>query len=282
MKKFFSLLIPVMLLTVILTGCSKDKGKAPVLPTLNTVVIDFSDFEVAKSAGAQVAAKDIPDPDENFMFSAETVELWDKIISEDLAVPVKALQTAQGGTAKSIADKTWEWNVSFTNVLNTYTGRIVGKILSDKVEWEIYIKSTGTPSFAEFVWVEGTSAPDGKSGRWIMNYNNTFPEPYLQIDWTKTTTSVTPITYTYVRTLDNDRDPDQFKTSFLKFESLTGSLNGKFTVKVYEPVTVDDFVDVFIEWSTTAGNGKVKAEHKFGNTNWNCWDVDKNNITCPV
>lgn len=279
MKKVFSLLITIVLLAVVLTGCSKDKGSPPVLPTLSTMVIDFSDFATAKSAGALAAAKDIPDPDENFMFSAETVGLWDKIISEDLAVPVKAFQTAQGGTAKWIADKTWEWNVSFTSG-SSYTGRIVGKILSDKVEWEIYIK--GGSITTEFVWVEGTSAPDGKSGRWIMNYNNTFPEPYLQIDWTKATTTVTPITYTYVRTLKDDRTPDPFKTSFLKFESVSASLNGKFTIMVYEPVTVNDFVDVFIEWNTTAGNGKVKAEHKFGNANYNCWDVDKNNITCPV
>jgi len=279
MKKVFSLLITVVLLAVVLTGCSKDKGSAPVLPTLNTMVIDFSDFEVAKSSFARAAAKDIPDPDENFMFSSETVALWDKIISEDLAVPVKAFQTAQTATAKWIADKTWEWSLSFTSG-SAYTGRIVGKILSDKVEWEIYIK--GGSITTEFVWVEGTSAPDAKSGRWIMNYNNTFQEPYLQIDWTKPSTTVTPITYTYVRTLNNDRDPDPFKTSFLKFESVSASLNGKFTIMVYEPVTVQDFVDVFIEWSTTAGNGKVKAEHKFGNTDWNCWDVDKNNIACPI
>jgi len=280
MKKFFSLLITVMLLSAALASCSKDKGSAPVLPTLSTMAIDFSDFSTTKSAGTPAAAKDIPDPDENFMFSSETVAVWDKIISEDLAVPVKALQTAQTVTAKWIADKTWEWSVSFTSG-SAYTGRIVGKILSDKVEWEIYIKG-GSPAFAEFVWVEGTSATDGKSGRWIMNYNNSFQEPYLQIDWTKATTTVTPITYTYVRTLDNDRDPDLFKTSSLKYESVTGPLNGKFTIKVYEPITVNNFVDVFIEWSTTAGNGKVKAEYKFGNTNWNCWDVDGNNITCPV
>jgi hypothetical protein len=279
MKKISSLLIPVLLLAVILTGCSKDKGKAPALPTLNTMVIDFSDFDAAKSAGSQLGAKDIPDPDENFMFSSETVGVWDKIISEDLAIPAKALEAAQGGTAISIADKTWEWKVSFTSG-SSYTGRIVGKILSDKVEWEIYIK--GGSISAEFVWVEGTSATDGKSGRWIMNYNNTFPEPYLQIDWTKATSTVTPITYTYVRTLKNDRTTDPFKTSFLKFESVSASLNGKFTIKVYEPVTVDDFVDVFIEWNTTAGNGKVKAEYKFGNANFYCWDVDKNNITCPI
>jgi hypothetical protein len=279
MRKIFSLLITVILLSVALTGCSKDKGTAPVLPTLNTMVIDFSDFEVAKSGGALSEAKDIPDPDENFMFSSETVAFWDKIISEDLAVPVKALEAAQGGTAKSIADKTWEWKVSFTSG-SSYTGRIVGKILSDKVEWEIYIK--GGSISAEFVWVEGTSAPDGKSGRWIMNYNNTFPEPYLQIDWTKATSTVTPITYTYVRTLKDDRSPDPFKTSFLKFESVSASLDGKFTIKVYEPVTVNNFVDVFIEWNTSLGNGKVKAEYKFGNTSYNCWDTDGNNITCPA
>ena len=64
MKKFFSLLITVILLSVAFTGCSKDKGKAPVLPIISTMVVDFSDFSTTKSAGIPAAAKDIPDPDE--------------------------------------------------------------------------------------------------------------------------------------------------------------------------------------------------------------------------
>ena len=281
MKKLFFPPLVAALLLVAVAGCSKDKGKAPVLPDAKSMVIDFSDFSSAKSA-ATVEAKDIPDPDENFMFSTEIVGVWNKIITEDLAVPVKAFGQVQGKTAKWIADKTWEWSATFTSGTGSYNTRIVGKILSDKTEWEIYIQGTGSPSFAEFVWVTGTSATDGKSGRWVMNHSSAFPEPYLQIDWTQSGTTFTPHTYTYVRTLNNVRNPDPFKTSFIKYESVASTLNGKYTVKIYEPVTVNNFVDVFIEWNSTSVEGRVKAEYKFGNTNWNCWDQDQLNITCPI
>jgi len=265
------------------TGCKKDKGKPPVLPPIESMEMDFSDFSSArKSLGITPQAKDIPDPDENFMFSATVAGIWNTILTINLVVPVTAFQLAVNNTPVWVADKTWEWKYNVTGLAGTFKARLVGKIQASNIRWEMYITREGTGAFPEFMWFEGTTALDGNSGQWILNYNNLFPEPYIQIDWSKTGSSVGSIKYTYVRTLKDDRTAEPAKNSYIQYGLTTGALNAFYTISIYEPLIVQNFVEVFIEWNTTAGNGRVKALHKFGDNNWHCWDTDKNNITCPV
>lgn len=281
MKKAFSLLLVAVVVTLLPAGCKKDKGKPPVLPPAESMEMDFSDFSAAKKSLDLFAAKDVPDPDENFSFSATVVGVWNTILTVNLIVPVAAFKLAKNTNPVWVADKTWEWKYSVTGVTGTYKARLVGKIQTSNISWEMYITREGTGAFAEFMWFEGTTALDGNSGQWILNYNNLFPEPYIQIDWSKTGSSVGSIKYTYVRNLKDDRTSDPFKNSYIQYGLTAAALNAFYTVSIYEPLVVQDFVQVFIEWNTVAGNGRVKALHKFGDNNWHCWDTDKNNITCP-
>ncbi|MDX9928588.1 MAG: hypothetical protein RBS37_01915 [Bacteroidales bacterium] len=283
MKRVISFSMMVLMMAIMCTGCKKDKGKPPVLPPYESMAMDFSAFASGKKSGEiPFAAKDVPDPDENFTFSATVVGFWSGYLALNLVVPVRAFQLAVNNTPVWVADKTWEWKYSITGVTGTYKARLVGKILSDKVEWEMYITREGTGAFAEFMWFEGTSALNGLSGQWILNYSNQFPEPLLQIDWTKSGTTVNSVKYTYIREQKDDRSPDPFKNSTIQYGTTSASLNAFFTIHIYEPLVIQDFVDVFIEWNTTAGNGRVKALYKFGDNAWHCWDIDKNNVTCPV
>ncbi|MFO7573561.1 MAG: hypothetical protein R6W67_00185 [Bacteroidales bacterium] len=281
MKRTISLLLVTMLLAGLMPGCKKDKGKPPVLPPYQSMEIDFSDFTTGKkSFDLQNQAKDIPDPDENFTFSAGIVGIWNTIITLNLAVPVTAFKLAANTNPVWISDKTWEWKYNVTGIAGTWKARLVGKILSDKVEWEMYISKDGTPSFAEFVWFTGTSALDGNSGRWVLNYSQEFQEPYLQIDWEKTGSQVGLIKYTYIRNQRDDRSPDPFKNSYIEYGQTTAAFNAYYTVHIYESLIIQDFVDIFIEWNTTTGEGRVKALYKFGDNNWHCWDSEKFNKVC--
>ncbi len=282
MKKSVPLLIAAAaIILTTMAGCKKDKGKPPVLPPSQSLEIDFSDFTAGKkSADLLSVAKDIPDPDENYAFSAGIVGIWNTIIAVNLAVPVTAFKLAVNTNPVWIADKTWEWKYNVTGIAGTWKARLVGKILSDKIEWEMYISKDGTPSYAEFIWFTGTSSPDGNSGQWILNYNQQFQEPYLQIDWEKTGSQVGLIKYTYIRNQRDDRSPDPYKNSYIEYGQTTAALNAYYTVHIFEPLIIQDFVDVFIEWNTTSGEGRVKALFKFGDNNWHCWDSEKFNIEC--
>ena len=90
---------------------------------------------------------------------------------------------------------------------------LTGEIRTSDVKWEMYISKEGIGAFSELLWYEGTSNLDGKSGQWILNHSQAFPEPMLQIDWKVTGEDVGYIKYTYIRDKKDDRTTDPFKTS---------------------------------------------------------------------
>lgn len=145
----------------------------------------------------------------------------------------------------------------------------------------MYITKDGTGGFAEFLWFEGTSKLDGTGGQWILNHSSTYKEPVLQIDWTKTGTSVGTVKYTYVRALNDNRVADPSKTSYIEYGKTSGtSFNAYYNIKYYS-LTLQAFSNVNVEWSTTGHNGRVKSLEYFGNSNWYCWDGNLTNIVCP-
>lgn len=227
-------------------------------------------------------AKDIPDPDENYSFSASVVNIWKNEIADNLIIPFTAFRLAANNTPAWVSNNTWEWKYNVTGVAGTCKARLSGKILSNEIRWAMYITRTGTGAHAEFLWFEGVSSPDGNSGKWTLMHSYQFQEPMLQIDWTKTGKNISSVKYTYLRDRKNDRTNDPFKGSYLQYGITTDPLNASFTVHFYEALILNDFVDVFIEWSTNAGNGRVKALYKFGDNDWHCWDKEKNNVTCPA
>jgi hypothetical protein len=282
MKKSFSILLLAIVMLMPVTSCKKDKGKPPVLPPYESMAIDFNKLTDSKKSSAGFSeTKDVPDPDENFMFSAGVVGFWNLILTVNLVVPVTAFKLAVSNTPVWVADKTWEWKYSVSGVVGTYKARLVGKTQAANIKWEMYITREGTGAFAEFLWFEGTTALDGSSGQWIVNVSNQVQQPYLQIDWTKTGTNIGSVKYTYLRAQNDAGGTDLFKNSYIQYGLTTAALNAYYTVHVYEPLVTQGFVDVFIEQNSTAGNGRVKALYKFGDNLWHCWDADKNNITCP-
>jgi hypothetical protein len=136
----------------------------------------------------------------------------------------------------------------------------------------MYITKEGTGSFPEFVWFEGTSKLDGTGGQWILNQSSQLPEAILQIDWTKTGTSIGSIKYTYVKN-------DPFKNSYIEYGLTTGTLNAFYTIHYFN-INKQDFSDVNVEWNTTIFNGRVKCSD-FQLGDWYCWNASKVNTNCP-
>jgi hypothetical protein len=174
---------------------------------------------------------------------------------------------------------TWQWQYSVEGFTSQYTARLVGKVLTNGVQWEMYISKKGIQPFDEFLWFEGISSTDGNSGQWILYHSAAFPERTIQIDWEKKEEKVGEIKYTYVRQNNDQGQKDNFNGSTLTY----GLQNKEFDIYVnIHAYNEQDkkFNDSFIEWSSKIYTGHVKAVNFFNDNNWHCWDSEGNDTTC--
>jgi hypothetical protein len=234
------------------------------------MIIDFSNFASLKKSGDQVSfQKGIENS--NWDFAATVAVVWKLIINTTLAVPVASFKLAVDQNPAYLSEKTWQWSYNVTVGPNTYKARLTGQIGASDVVWKMYVSKEGDGSFPEFVWFEGTSKLDGTGGQWILNQSSSVQEPILQIDWTKTGSSIGSVKYTYVKN-------DAFLNSYIEYGLTTNTLNAYYTIHYYNDLK---FSDVNVEWNTTTHNGRLKCLDYLGDSDWHCWDANKINITCP-
>jgi hypothetical protein len=240
--------------------------------------IDFTNFDSGKKSGDFLTFEKGVE-NSNWEFSALVAGYFKAIITGTLAVPVATFKKALDQTPSWLEEKTWQWSFSTTILSVTYKARLVGQIRTSDVLWKMYITREGTGGFAEFIWFEGTSKLDASSGQWTLNHSSQFKEPLLQIDWTKTTTGIGTVKYTYVRTQNDNRGTDPFKTSYIEYGKTTGTTyNAYYNIHYYTGMA---FSDMNVEWSTTGKNGRVKCTPYFGDASWYCWNANYVNIVCP-
>lgn len=275
MKKIFILLSLGIILSCLSTSCKKDKGDPPVLPPLESFKIDFSNFEPGKKSDDLLLPKGIENS--NWEFAAVVAGYFRSLIVTTLAVPVFAFDKAFDQKPAYLEENTWQWSYNVTFLNATYKARLIGEIRNTDVKWEMYIAKEGTGGFAEFLWFEGTSKNDGTGGQWVLNHSSQFKEPLLKIEWTKSGNTVGYIKYTYERTLDNDRNTDPNKSSYIEYGRVSGTLDSYYNIKYYNSLK---FSEMNVEWSSTYRNGRVKCYDYFGDIIWHCWDENYVNVIC--
>lgn len=281
MKRSISISFLMVLVSGLFFGCEKKEDTpAPSLPPSGTMSIDFSNFSTKKSVIAETEVKETAVADKsNWAFAATVAGVWNTILAVNLAIPVASFNLAVDNTPEYLGNSKWEWRYDFNVIGATYKARLTGQTRPTDVKWEMYISREGVGAFSELLWYEGTSSSDGKSGQWILNHSQQFPEPVLQIDWTITGSDASNIKYTYIRVLKDDRTADLFKTSFIEYGLTTNTLNSFYNVHQNTGM-LNVFNDIFIEWSTTNHNGHVKANSHYQDDLWHCWNETGDNITC--
>ncbi|MCU0471806.1 MAG: hypothetical protein MUC93_00380 [Bacteroidales bacterium] len=278
MKKNFALSLLMIFIVSLFTGCKKDKGDPPVLPPIESMAIDFSNFEAGKKSADISLQKG--DPDNNWKLVCGVANFWRNIIVTTLAVPVLSFKLAVDETPVYLDDKTWQWTYSTSYSAISYTARLTGQIRSSDVLWKMYITRTGVGGFSEFLWFQGTSKLDGTGGQWILNQSSADQVPILQIDWTRTGTTMGNVTYTYVKEkLADGVTANPFNSSFITYGKTTSTLDAFYTIHYYYNTL---FADFSVEWSTSARNGRVKSPGVFGDSVWHCWDINYYDVTCPL
>ena len=270
MKKTLSLILICILLAGSFSGCKKDKGDPPNLPPAGSMLIDFSNFiSTTKSSDAGSDTKGTENL--NWETSALIVTSWRLLLVTTLAIPVAAFNVAVDQDPVYLSDKKWQWSYNVGSAGVTYKARLTGEIVASEVKWEMYIAREGANAWPEFKWFEGTSKTDGSGGRWILSQSNIVQDPFLQIDWTKTGTTIGTIKYTYIKNDSNNG-------AYIDYGLTSSSFNAYFNIHYYNN-SLGRFSDVNIEWNTSTKNGRIKSPD-YANGEWQCWDANRVNTTC--
>lgn len=276
MRKSISFLISITVLNLIFISCEREKSTSPPeLPPYESMAIDFSDFlQNQKSAVDELkVAEDVTS--NNYGFASLNVGLFSFFLSVVLAMPTEAFWSSFSADPVFIGDATWQWTKEYTALSSSYTARLTGQVRANDVKWEMYISKSGVGAFDEFKWYEGTSANDGNSGQWILNYNNEHPFPVLQIDWESDGEEIGVITFTNIMEETLAGETNDEYGSYIEVGKIMGDLDA-----YYDIYMADTGYDVDIEWSTTEYNGQVMCPAWFQDSDWHCWDSNGYDITC--
>ncbi len=277
MKKITDLFLILVIIAGLSTGCNKKNEDPPALPPAKSMKIDFSNFATEKKKASFSLSKGIENV--NWEFSALVAGYWNSIIVTTLAIPVIVFEHATGQIPVYLENKTWEWNYETQVFTAKYKVRLTGQVRSQDVEWKMYVTREGSGGFSEFLWIEGTSNLDGKSGRWILNHSSSYKEPVIQIDWTSDGMDVLSVKYTYVRTLNDSRKDDLFRTSYIEYGKQSDSYDAYYKIYYYNGF---DFSEMLVEWSSTGKHGRVKCKNFFADEEWHCWNDNYVNVICPI
>lgn len=253
-------------------ACTKDKGDPPVLPPATSMTIDFSNFtSLVKSAETRSVKGE---NNSAWEFAAVPVVFWKYVVNTILYIPVASFKVTIDQNPVYVAEKTWEWKYSTTIENINYQTRLNGQITGNEVKWKMYI--TKQNGFTDFLWFEGTSALDGKSGQWILYQDNENPNvKILQIDWSAIDGSTIPhVTYTYVKEGFNSGN-------FIEYGplSVTGSQYNSFYKIKYSHALTEKTYSIDVEWNSGTKKGRVKSpDYLLGE--WYCWDSNRINVSC--
>jgi hypothetical protein len=269
MKKLLSITLILIISTGFFAGCKKDKGNPPDLPPVESMTIDFSNFTSGKKS-VDLTYNQKGTADGSYQFAALVAGVWKLIINTTLIVPVSAFKLAVNQNPSYLDTKTWQWSYDVTVAGVQYKARLTGQIGASDVVWKMYVTNTAAGGFTDFVWFDGTSKLDGTGGQWTIYQSPSSPVAMLQIDWTKTSSSIGTIKYSYIK------NGDAFKASTIEYGLTTGTFDAYYNIHYYNNVK---FSDVNVEWNTTSHNGRVKSSDFLDGT-WFCWDSNKANSVC--
>jgi hypothetical protein len=270
MKKVLSLTLVILLIAGGFSSCKKDKGNPPNLPPAESMLIDFSNF-VSNAKSSDIGFDSKGTENLNWETSAVIVGTWRTLIAVTLAIPVASFKVAVDQDPVYLSDKKWQWSYNVSAAGVAYKARLTGEIGATDIIWEMYITREGANAFPEFKWFDGTSKLDGSGGKWILSESNLVPQPMLQIDWTKSGTSIGNIKYTYLKTGSSNG-------AYIEYGLTNSALNAFFTIHYFSS-SLARFSDVSIEWNTSTKNGRIKSSD-YLDGQWKCWDANRVNAIC--
>ena len=266
-KKWLYLLLSVAAAVLIVMACKDDSTNSgdqpPEIPPISTFQMDFTAFPDTADASAKPSLLLTYN---NWGFAAFNVAVWNAFITLGAAIPVAAYAAALQQTPHQQEDGTWVWAY---NVGDAYSAELHGSIDANGVDWEMYISQTG--GYSDFMWYSGHNNLTLTQGSWTLYQTPAEPESLLSIVWHRSTdNSTADIKYTNV-----EPGGDEY--------------GGYIYYGIDPDSTFDAFYNIYnagadqltnIEWNLDTYDGRAKAEYRFEDTLWHCWDETLNDVSC--
>ena len=273
-RAFLSILI--LSLLFISTSCDKeDIDNRPELPPVESLVMDFSDFQdnPADIKGLAVPGKGVAEAYVNFVHAYLNVSFWNAFTTGSLLLPVSSYAYALQQTPEYAGNDTWKWSYQFDiDVLElSYTATLTGKRIDNETfSMEMNIALTSLPA-VKFTYFDGVCRYDHTHAEWNLykNVNGTSVKT-IEVEWDKDfVAGDASLRYTYV-------EPGQVETdSYILWEYTPGAdYNAAYTISLATGM-------INIEWDTTTKAGRVKDPANFEDDAWHCWNDLLVDITCP-
>lgn len=265
--------ISVFVLAALLlaTGCQESTGpnqeNPPELPPEGTFVMNFADFDTTSANPAVLQKTQVGT---NWLYSAINVGVWNTILTIGMAVPVASFVAAfDRSDPVQQDDGSWIWSYNFNALGARHTAKLQAQTENDGIRWDMFISREN--GYTDYHWYTGWSNLVATEGFWVLSKRVPDVE-FLRIDWSRNSSdTVAEITYTDIET--------------------GAAGNGNYIrYGINEETPYNAFYQIYnnqqtrlidIEWHRQNHNGRVMDEAHFGNPNWQCWDEQLNNITCP-
>ncbi len=265
MKKYLNFRALVLLSMAIslmlpFNSCDKEiEDNRPVLPPVESMVMDFSDFDEQPGGSKAAIASH-----ENFLHSYFSVLFWNVASAGILALPLTAYGAALQQVPDYLGDNTWEWDFDFPLNGVNYTATLTGvRISNEEFSMEMVIGLALAPKLG-VKWFDGVVRYDHTHATWNLYMDGKDGSiKILEAEWNKDfETEEADLTYTYM-------EPGQAETgSYIMLSYMPQEFyDAAYTISLVASETV-------IQWNTTTKEGHVKDSVKFENFEWHCWDTE--------
>lgn len=243
------------------TSCDQEpEENRPDLPSVESLLMDFSDFDTAIGATKASGETHV-----HFNHAFASLVFWSGASAVTMALPVAAYGYALSQEAEYLGDNSWKWSYDFQWNSNNYTATLTGtRINNEEFSLEMVIALASLPQQG-VKWFDGVIRYDHTHATWTIYREGT--TEVLEIEWSGDfETGDASLRYTYIEPGKNETG------SYIIYEYAPQEVyDASFSVSLSAGTTL-------IQWDTTSKEGRVQDEVKFGNTDWHCWDSLENGL----
>lgn len=254
-RRIFQLIGAVMLGSVMLVSCEKDKkDAAPQLPPVSAFVINTEEFQTSKSTGTY----------NNFGAAALAVGYWNSQLYANLAIPVAAYVEAFDHEAERVNNTTWKWAYEVAGPEATYSAELLAEVINDSIYLEMHISESG--GFQDFVWFTGKCDIVRSTGEWTVYDNPQSKLPWIFIEWNQDWEAQTfDVRYT------NIYEGNEYLDSYIEYGITEDPVFNAYYI-LYDSKNDKDYE---IDLNTANHNGRVYYDGL-----WHCWDTSYLDVVC--
>ncbi len=272
MKKYMTtsktliLLLTALILTFTTSCNKKEEGEQPELPPVESLVMDFSDFDSRPDQTKGVAISY-----NNFVYSYLNIVFWNTISTGTIALPTAAYLYMLEQDPEYLGDNKWEWTYEFTFNQADYIATLTGiRLNNEEFSMEMEIAYSGFTG-AAVKWFDGVIRYDHTAATWnLYKYDDLSTVKIIEVEWTKDYEAETSsLSYTYV-----EPGKEQTGSSITLGKDPSLDYDAWYTISLASE-TID------IQWDTETKAGRVKNPDHFQDSNWHCWNSDLMDIECP-